>query len=71
MLTFPGIEDLSLTMQMTGNNLPLHRKIIKHLIMGKGDKRTKRGKIVLGTYGKTRLKKNNKPAAQTNKKEDK
>ena len=28
--------------------------------MGKGDKRTKRGKIVLGTYGKTRPKKGKK-----------
>jgi len=26
--------------------------------MGKGDKKTKRGKIVIGSYGKTRLGKN-------------
>ena len=29
--------------------------------MGKGDKRTKRGKIYNGSFGKTRLKKKNKP----------
>jgi 30S ribosomal protein S31 len=28
--------------------------------MGKGDRRTKRGKIYLGTYGKSRPKKKNK-----------
>ncbi|MGQ9631804.1 MAG: 30S ribosomal protein THX [bacterium] len=28
--------------------------------MGKGDRRTKRGKIFRGTYGKTRPKKNKK-----------
>lgn len=28
--------------------------------MGKGDKRTKKGKIILGTYGVSRLKANNK-----------
>jgi len=28
--------------------------------MGKGDRRTKRGKIVLGTYGKSRPRKKNK-----------
>ena len=32
--------------------------------MGKGDQRTKRGKIYRGTYGKTRPKKKNRPAAQ-------
>ncbi len=28
--------------------------------MGKGDLKTRRGKLVKGTYGKTRSKKNNK-----------
>lgn len=32
--------------------------------MGKGDLRTKRGKIHRGTYGKTRLKKKRRPAPQ-------
>lgn len=27
--------------------------------MGKGDKKTRRGKIIMGTYGKLRLKKKN------------
>lgn len=31
--------------------------------MGKGDKRTRRGKIIKGSYGKSRPKKGNKPAA--------
>ncbi len=31
--------------------------------MGKGDRRTKRGKIYRGTYGNTRLKKKRKKAA--------
>lgn len=31
--------------------------------MGKGDKRSKRGKINIGSYGKTRPKKKNRPAA--------
>jgi 30S ribosomal protein S31 len=39
--------------------------------MGKGDKRTKRGKIILGTYGKTRPKKSDKPTAQAEKKTEK
>ncbi len=30
--------------------------------MGKGDKRTRRGKIYRGTHGKTRLKKKRRPA---------
>jgi ribosomal small subunit protein bTHX len=29
--------------------------------MGKGDKRTRRGKLFRGSHGKTRSKKNNKP----------
>ncbi|MCX7728012.1 MAG: 30S ribosomal protein THX [Bacteroidia bacterium] len=32
--------------------------------MGKGDKKTKRGKIHIGTYGKTRPKKKKKTAAK-------
>ena len=37
--------------------------------MGKGDQRTKRGKIIAGTYGKTRARKSNAPkAAKTEKK---
>jgi 30S ribosomal protein S31 len=30
--------------------------------MGKGDQRTKRGKIIIGSYGKTRPRKVSKPA---------
>lgn len=30
--------------------------------MGKGDKRSRRGKIRRGTYGKTRLKRKRRPA---------
>jgi ribosomal small subunit protein bTHX len=33
----------------------LHAKII--IIMGKGDRKTKRGKIIKSSYGKTRPKK--------------
>ena len=33
--------------------------------MGKGDKRSKRGKIFAGTYGKTRPKKRTKKAVTT------
>jgi 30S ribosomal protein S31 len=33
--------------------------------MGKGDKRTKRGKIVKGSFGKSRPKKSKKVAAAT------
>lgn len=33
--------------------------------MGKGDRRTKRGKIWRGTYGKSRLKKMNKGTKPT------
>ncbi len=33
--------------------------------MGKGDQRTKRGKIFRGTYGKTRPKKRKKASTQT------
>lgn len=33
--------------------------------MGKGDQRTKRGKISAGTFGKTRPKKNKKKAVKT------
>ena len=29
--------------------------------MGKGDKKTRRGKIIISSYGKTRDKKTNKP----------
>lgn len=29
---------------------------MKKIIMGKGDKKTKRGKITIGSYGKLRLK---------------
>jgi 30S ribosomal protein S31 len=37
--------------------------------MGKGDKRTRRGKIFAGSFGKTRLRKNTKKnAAKENKK---
>ncbi|HNR31277.1 MAG TPA: 30S ribosomal protein THX [Candidatus Hydrogenedentes bacterium] len=32
--------------------------------MGKGDKRTKRGKIYIGSFGKTRRKKQKKTAAK-------
>lgn len=32
--------------------------------MGKGDKRTRRGKIYNGSYGKSRQKKSRKPAAK-------
>jgi 30S ribosomal protein S31 len=32
--------------------------------MGKGDQRTRRGKINRGTFGKTRPKKKNKPGAK-------
>lgn len=32
--------------------------------MGKGDKRTRRGKIYVGSFGKTRPKKRKKPAAK-------
>lgn len=32
--------------------------------MGKGDKRTRRGKIFAGSFGKTRPKKHNKKTAQ-------
>lgn len=53
------------------NNLPLPRKILKHLTMGKGDKRTKRGKIILGTYGKSRPKKSNNPAGEAKAEEKK
>jgi 30S ribosomal protein S31 len=31
--------------------------------MGKGDQKTRRGKLFRGTYGKTRLRKKDKPAA--------
>ena len=33
--------------------------------MGRGDKRTKRGKIFLGSYGKTRLKKSKRNKQNT------
>ncbi|SFC61867.1 RPS31 30S ribosomal protein S31 [Parapedobacter composti] len=33
--------------------------------MGKGDKKSKRGKIVNGTYGKRRQRKKNKKKAET------
>ena len=32
--------------------------------MGKGDKRTKKGKIISGSYGKARPKKSNKPKVE-------
>ncbi|HHW59568.1 MAG: 30S ribosomal protein THX [Bacteroidales bacterium] len=35
--------------------------------MGKGDKRTKRGKLFSGTYGKSRPSKRNKKRMQKNK----
>ncbi len=35
--------------------------------MGKGDKKTKRGKIVNGTYGVSRPRKGNKSSAKTQK----
>ena len=38
--------------------------------MGKGDKKTRRGKIWNNSYGKTRSKKNNKPLPKDNKKAD-
>ena len=34
----------------------------KNMYMGRGDKRTKKGKIALGTFGVTRPAKNAKPA---------
>ena len=37
--------------------------------MGKGDKKTKRGKITQGSYGKTRPKKSSKPAVAAGKPE--
>jgi 30S ribosomal protein S31 len=37
--------------------------------MGKGDKKSKRGKIILGSYGVTRRKKTNKPVAAPKKEE--
>lgn len=33
--------------------------------MGKGDKKSKKGKIHIGSYGKTRLKKKNKAKNKT------
>ncbi len=33
--------------------------------MGRGDKRTKRGKIFMGSHGKTRPKKNKKQTAKS------
>lgn len=36
--------------------------------MGKGDKKSKRGKITIGTYGVRRPKKKNKPVVATTKK---
>jgi ribosomal small subunit protein bTHX len=41
--------------------------------MGKGDRRTKRGKLFAGSHGKTRSKESNKSAATTkrNKKNEK
>ena len=32
--------------------------------MGKGDKKTKRGKLILGSYGNKRSRKNNKSVEQ-------
>lgn len=37
--------------------------------MGKGDKKSKKGKIVKGTYGNTRPRKANKPKATAENKE--
>jgi ribosomal small subunit protein bTHX len=39
--------------------------------MGKGDQRSKRGKIVAGTHGKTRPKKKNQDKKSTEKKSEK
>lgn len=39
--------------------------------MGRGDKRTKRGKITIGSFGKVRLARRAKPVVNTEKKEDK
>ncbi len=39
--------------------------------MGKGDQRSKRGKIVAGTYGNARPKKKNQPKKNTEKKPEK
>jgi 30S ribosomal protein S31 len=36
--------------------------------MGRGDKRTKKGKISIGSFGKTRPRKKNKATAKTKKK---
>jgi len=44
----------------------LHPKTI--FIMGRGDKRTKRGKITLGSFGKLRSARTKKTAKQTEKK---
>ena len=41
----------------------------KNTIMGRGDKRTKRGKITIGSFGKVRPARKEKPA--TDKKEEK
>ena len=38
--------------------------------MGKGDKRSRRGKIFAGSYGKTRPQKKNKKKENTEKKEN-
>jgi 30S ribosomal protein S31 len=38
--------------------------------MGKGDKRTRRGKIFAGSYGKTRPQSKKKPAAEPKKSEE-
>ncbi len=35
--------------------------------MGKGDKKTKKGKIAMGTYGRKRKQKDNKPQAANTK----
>lgn len=44
-------------MNLTINDVTLYQNYLK---MGKGDKRSKRGKIVSGTFGKTRPRQNNK-----------
>jgi 30S ribosomal protein S31 len=39
-------------------------KVSGDFVMGKGDRRTRRGKIYAGSFGKSRPKAGNKPAAK-------
>jgi 30S ribosomal protein S31 len=44
---------------------PAGRRKTEEILMGKGDKRTRRGKIFAGSYGKTRPKSNKTTAPGT------